>query len=101
LQTGNSIGAISTLVDGPAYVSDAFLNGQSTMPIQFDISGLPATVTLPLNGILVPQTGYTASVNTAIGTVTSPVGGTPLSGLATGLLVYAPEQLALAITSGM
>ncbi|WP_169718551.1 PE family protein, partial [Mycobacterium bohemicum] len=101
LQTGNSLGAISTLVDGPAYVGDAFLNGQSTMPIQFDISGLPATVNLPLNGILVPQTGYTASVNTAIGTVTSPVGGTPLSGLATALLVYAPEQLASAITPGM
>jgi hypothetical protein len=54
-----------------------------------------------LNGILVPPTGYTASVNTgvpAIGTITVPVGGTPISGLATGLLVFAPEQLALAIT---
>lgn len=55
----------------------------------------------PLNGILVPPTPYTASLNSGIpviGTVTVPVGGTPISGLATGLLIYAPEQLAAAIT---
>jgi len=101
LQTGDPIGAIGTLIDSPAVVTDAFLNGQSTLPIGFDISGYPAVVNLPLDGILVPQTAYTASVNTGIpviGTITAPVGGTPISGLATGLLVYAPEQLALAIT---
>lgn len=101
LQTGDLTGAIGTLIDGPAVVTNAFLNGQSTLPISFDISGFSATANLPLNGILVPQTAYTASVNTgipAIGTITVPVGGTPLSGLATGLLVFAPEQLALAIT---
>lgn len=100
MQTGDYVGAIGTLIDAPAVVTDAFLNGQSTLPIGFDISGLSATVNLPLNGILVPPTSYTASVNTGtiIGTITTPVGGTPISGLATGLLVYAPERLALAIT---
>jgi hypothetical protein len=98
LQTGDPIGAIDTLIDTPAVVTDAFLNGQSTLPLAFDISGFPATVNLPLNGLFVPPTAYTASVNTPIGTITAPVGGTPISGLATGLLVYAPEQLALAIT---
>jgi len=98
LQTGDPIGAIGTVIDTPAVVTDAFLNGQSTLPLAFDISGFPATVNLPLNGLFVPPTAYTASVNTPIGTITAPVGGTPISGLATGLLVYAPEQLALAIT---
>jgi hypothetical protein len=97
LQSGDLTGAIGTLIDGPAVVTNAFLNGQSTLPLSFDISGMPATVNHPLNGILVPQTAYTASVNTVLGTVKVPVGGTPLSGLATGLLIYAPEQLALAI----
>jgi hypothetical protein len=56
-----------------------------------------------LDGLLVPQTPYTASValGAPFGTLTVPVGGTPISGLATGLLVYAPEQLALAITPDM
>jgi hypothetical protein len=100
LQTGNYAGAIGTLIDAPAVVADAFLNGQSTLPIGFDLSGSPAVVNLPMNGILVPATPYTASVSTVIGTITAPVGGTPISGLATGLLIYAPEQLALAITPG-
>jgi hypothetical protein len=103
VQTGDFGGAIGTLLDGPAVVADAFLNGQSTLPIGFDINGMPAVVNLPLNGVLVPPTAYTASLNTgipAIGTITVPVGGTPLSGLATGLLIYAPQQLALAIASG-
>ncbi|MCW2661792.1 MAG: hypothetical protein JWP83_2944 [Mycobacterium sp.] len=100
LQTGDFGGAIGTLIDGPAVVSDAFLNGQSTLPIGFDLSGFPVTVNLPLNGILVPQTVYTASITgvPVVGTITVPVGGTPISGLATGLLIYAPEQLALAIS---
>jgi len=57
-------------------------------------------VNFPLNGILVPQTVYTASIAgvPVVGTITVPVGGTPISGLATGLLIYAPEQLALAIS---
>jgi hypothetical protein len=103
LQTRDLTGAIGTLIDAPVVVTDAFLNGQSTLPLTFDLSGNPATVNIPLNGILVPQTTYTASVTVSIPlvgpiTATVPVGGTPISGLAAGLLVYAPEQLALAIT---
>lgn len=100
LQTGNPIGAIGTLIDAPAVVTDAFLNGQSTLAIAFDVGGFPATVNLPLNGILVSQTAYTATLGNIpiFGSITVPVGGTPISGLATGLLIYAPEQLALAIT---
>jgi hypothetical protein len=100
LQTGNLAGAISTLVDGPAVVGNAFLNGQSTLPIAFDVSGYPTTINLPLDGLLVPVTPYTAKLSgLPLGaSLTVPVGGTPLSGLATGLLVYAPEQLARAIT---
>ncbi len=100
LQAGNWSGAATTLIDAPAVVTDAFLNGQSTLPISFNVSGYPATINLPLNGLLVPPTPYTASIDSGvpvIGTITVPVGGTPISGLATGLLIYAPEQLALAI----
>ena len=35
LQTGDPIGAIGTLIDAPAVVTNAFLNGQSTLPIKF------------------------------------------------------------------
>ncbi|MGF2946170.1 hypothetical protein ACQV26_13680, partial [Mycobacterium sp. Lab-001] len=64
------------------------------------VSGYPATVNVPLNGLLVPVTPYTATISgLPLGaSITSTVGGTPLSGLATGLLVYAPAQLAQAIT---
>lgn len=98
VQTGNWSGAATALVDAPAVVTDAFLNGQSTLPIAFEVSGNPAVLNLPLNGILVPPTPYTATVTVPlVGPITTAVGGTPLSGLATGLLIYAPEQLALAI----
>ncbi|WP_156689646.1 PE family protein [Mycobacterium sp. Marseille-P9652] len=97
LQTGDFGGAITTLVDAPALVTDAFLNGQSTLPITFDVGGLPATLNLPMNGLLAPVTPYTAAVNIGGGAITLPVGGTPISGLATGLSVYAPAQLASAI----
>ncbi len=100
VQTGNLTGAIGTFLDGPANVGNAFLNGQSTLPISFDVSGYPATLNLPLNGLLAPVTPYTATVTgiPIYGSLTANVTGTPLSGLATGLFVYAPEQLALAIT---
>jgi hypothetical protein len=137
LQTGNLGGAIDTLIDAPAVVTNAFLNGETTLPLSFPIPSFTetfpggalaggtlsftngsATLDLPLDGILVPQTPITGAFNgTASGSGLSfslsnlaaaalnavlplnvDVGGTPISGLATGLLVFAPEQLALAIT---
>jgi hypothetical protein len=137
LQTGNLTGALGTLIDAPAVVDNAFLNGEMTLPLSFPLPTLTldlgsqiflgqqllgivtlngvADVNIPLDGILVPETPATASLTgTATGTgiasnavaglinsslpLTVDVGGTPISGLATGLLVFAPEQLALAIT---
>lgn len=105
VQTGNWSGAATALIDAPAVVTDAFFNGQSTLPIAFEVSGNPAVLNLPLDGILVPPTPYTATVTLTVPLVgpvpvTTAVGGTPISGLATGLLIYGPEQLALAIGAG-
>ena len=99
VQTGNWSGAAAALIDGPAVVTDAFLNGQSTLPLGLTISGYPAVINLPLNGILVPTTPYTASISglPIIGSITLPVGGTPLSGIVPGLLSFLPEELAAAI----
>lgn len=133
LETGNPLGAIGTLIDAPAVVTNAFLNGQTSLPLSIPIPALsvslgttPLTGTLsltngsadlhiPLDGILVPQTPITASIDgTATGTglasniaaalvnsqlpLNVDVLGTPTSGLLTALLVFAPEQFALAIT---
>jgi hypothetical protein len=135
LQTGNLPGALATLFDAPAVVTNAFLNGETTLDLSFPVPNvtetfpggalLGGTLTLtnntaafsiPLDGILVPQTTMTGSFDgTASGTGVTGialaalfnallpiddvvVGGTPTSGLATGLLVSAPEALALAIT---
>jgi hypothetical protein len=99
VQTGDWSGAAVAVIDAPAVVADGFLNGEMTLPLTFDLGGYPATLNIPLDGVLVGTTPYTASIDLGypFGTITFPVEGTPISGLATGLLVYAPEQLALAI----
>ncbi len=100
VQTGNWPGAAAAVIDAPAVVANDFLNGQATLPVSFDIDGYPATINFPLDGILVPDTGYTASISglPIVGTITVPVGGTPLSGLVPALLNFLPEELATAIT---
>lgn len=133
LQTGNLTGAIATLIDAPAVVTNGFLNGETTLPLSIplpdfttNLGPLPfggtlsltngnADINIPLDGLLVPQTPITGSVTgTATGTGLAGIAaaalvntqlplnvdvlGTPTSGLITALLVYAPEQLALAIT---
>jgi hypothetical protein len=103
LQTGNLAGAIGTLIDAPGVITNAFLNGRLTLPLSFVSDGLAVTINFPLDGLLVPQTPLTATVTVDVPifgpqTITVPIGGTPISGLATGLLVFKPEQLALAIT---
>ena len=101
LESGNFAGAASALVDAPAVITDGFLNGQMTLPIHVDAGGYPVTINLPLDGLLVPVTPYTASVTVMIGTIpfttTATVGGTPLSGLVPALITYVPDQLAKAI----
>ncbi|MDP7723171.1 PE family protein [Mycobacterium sp. TY814] len=91
--TGDWAGAAGAIIDAPAVIADGFLNGTTTLPIGFDISGYPTVINLPLSGILVPNTGYTASLSglPIVGTLTVPVAGTPLSGLVTGL--YNAAQL--------
>ena len=93
VRTGDWAGAAAAVIDAPAVIADGFLNGQTTLPIGFDISGYPTVINLPLNGILVPNTGYTASLSglPIVGSLTVPVAGTPLSGLVTGL--YNASQL--------
>jgi PE family len=133
LDTGNLTGALGTLFDAPAVVTNAFLNGATTLPLSFSLPDFStnlgngpllgtlsftngvADIDIPLDGLLVPETPITASLTgTASGNgvasiaaaalvnsqlpLNEDVGGTPISGLATGLLVFAPEQLALAIT---
>ena len=97
VETGNWSGAAAALLDAPAVVTNGFLNGEMTLPLTFDVGGIPLTLNVPLNGIRVPQTPYTASVDLgSLGTLTVPVGGTPLSGLVTGLY-NASGQLATEI----
>ncbi|OBA72862.1 hypothetical protein A5641_07325 [Mycobacterium sp. 1554424.7] len=98
VQTGDGVGAVTAVLDSPAVVANGFLNGESTLPLTFNIGGFTATIDLPLDGILVPPTPYTATVTLPppFGAVTVPVGGTPVSGIAAGLH-YAAEQLAAAI----
>ncbi|OBK48133.1 PE family protein [Mycobacterium sp. 1081908.1] len=135
LQTGNLTGAIGTLVDAPAVVTDAFLNGETTLALSLPLPNFStnlgnsillgtlsftngnADINIPLDGLLVPQTPITGTITgTASGTGVASIAaatlvnsqlplpvdvlGTPTSGLLTALLVFAPEQLALAITPG-
>ncbi len=109
---GNWPAAIGTLLAAPGVCTDAFLNGQSILPVDIvviaDVAGIPiptpVTLNLPMDGLLVPETPYTATLDLSAATggllakQTVPVEGAPLSGLLTGLLSYAPQQLADAIT---
>jgi len=112
-QAGNWPGAASTLIGAPGVITNAFLNGHSTLPVDVvvvaDVDGLgptptPVTLNLPMDGLLVPVTPYTATLGFSgatgglIADQTLPVEGAPISGLLTGLLSYAPQQLATAIT---
>jgi hypothetical protein len=96
VQTGDGLGAAAAVLDAPAVVANGFLNGETTLPVGFTFGAFPTTINVPLNGILVPPTPYIATVGTPLGTVTVPVGGTPLSGAIAGLY-YASGQLASAI----
>ncbi|RFZ40914.1 PE family protein [Mycobacterium marinum] len=94
-QSGNVLAAAAAVLDAPAVVANGLLNGQSTFPLTIDALGIPTTLNLPMDGILVPAGPYTASIPD-LG-VTATVNGTPLGGVAPGLLTLLPEQLAEAI----
>ncbi|MGO9380754.1 MAG: PE family protein [Mycobacterium sp.] len=98
VQTGNVVGATAAVLDAPAAVANGFLNGQSTLPLSIDVTGLPVTINIPMDGLLVPATEYTATVPGLSefgfqGLVT----GTPIGGLLPGLLTYLPADLAAAL----
>lgn len=94
VQTGNPLGAATTLIDAPAAMANGFLNGQSTLPLTLNVGGLITTVNIPLDGILVPAAPYTGNI-TGLGEV--PVFGTPVGGIVPDLLNFLPEELAAAL----
>jgi len=84
----------SALINAPADITNAFLNGHDVLPVSAVLDGIPITLDFPLDGILVGPTPATLTLD---GIVTLPIGGTPISGLIPGLY-YASQQLAHAIT---
>ena len=103
VQTGNVAAATATLLDAPAVVTNAFLNGTTTIalpPAVINYLGLTidSTLYLPLGGILTPlafPSGVAELFGTEIPLTVS--GGTPVGGLIPGLLSFGP-QLAQDIT---
>jgi hypothetical protein len=103
VQTGNVAAATATLLDAPAVVTNAFLNGTTTIalpPAVINYSGLTidSTLYLPLGGILTPLAfpqGIAELFGIEIPLTVS--GGTPVGGLIPGLLSFGP-QLAKDIT---
>ena len=104
VQSGNPMGAVADVLDAPAVVANGFLNGQTSFPLSITAVGIPTTLNLPLDGILVPPGPYTALVDlSGLGLgplyLDSTVTGTPLGGIIPGLLDFLPDQLAAAISA--
>ncbi len=116
MQAGNGAGAFAALIDAPAVITNAFLNGQATYPYALNLSSLTgpavgqiANVSVvgnfPLDGLLHPPGYYPVTVTVTLlnSTVLPPlivdlgVGSTPFTGLLPFLINYAPQQLAQAI----
>ncbi|OBF50999.1 hypothetical protein A5787_07690 [Mycobacterium sp. 852002-50816_SCH5313054-b] len=104
VQAGNASAAAATLLDAPAVVADAFLNGTTVVtlpPAMVSLLGLtlPSTTFLPLGGLLTPLA--TPQVLVDLFGTTLPLelsGGTPIGGLIPGLLSF-PAQLAADIAA--
>jgi hypothetical protein len=117
LGSGNPTTVLTALIDGPANIANAFLNGS----VGLDVLG----INLPLlNGILVPDSSLDVTVgadvitqlltalgadSTLLGLLTDLLGSLPTSdlanitvgpfgGLADGLINYVPQQIAAALT---
>jgi hypothetical protein len=98
VQSGNLLGATKAVLDAPAAMANGFLNGQSTLPLPVDFTGLNTILDIPLDGILVPAAQYTATIpSNTQGGFGVLVDGTPIGGLLPGLLSYLPADLAAAL----
>lgn len=97
-QTGDVVGAATALLNTPAAVTNGFLNGQFTVPLQLTALGFPTTLNLPLSGILVDPTAYSAVADAGGGLlIPGVVTGTPLGGIVPDLLNLLPRSLATAL----
>jgi hypothetical protein len=99
LQTGNLVGAVDTVLDSPAILANATLNGQTLLtlpPVTLDLGGLSVTTSLeiPFGGILAPLSPLTAEV---FGIPLQLEAGTHIGGIIPALTQFVPEQLAQAI----
>ncbi|WP_158090421.1 PE family protein [Mycobacterium sp. IEC1808] len=104
-QAGNASAFAATLLDAPAVVADAFLNGSMLVPLPpaaVSLFGftLPSTTYLPLGGILTPLSLPSVFVDLGGGDLAQLqlTGGTPIGGLIPGLLSF-PAQLAADIAA--
>ena len=99
LQTGNLVGAVDTVLDSPAILANATLNGQTLFtlpPVTLDLGGLSLTTSLeiPFGGLLAPLSPLTAEV---FGIPLQLQAGTHIGGIIPALTQFVPEQLAQAI----
>lgn len=83
LQSGDLLAALGAVIDAPAELADAFLNGHATIVT----AGVP--IALPVSGILAGLEGLTFGDND--------LEGTPFGGLLSILFELLPQQLAAAI----
>lgn len=114
LGAGNFLGVLGTLIDSPAVITNALLNGQVIQDVQIPIALPPPlappfpteiliNLHVPIDGILVPPHYATATVSTnsqiAIPGVPfeATIFGTPFMGLVPLLVNYMPQQFAQAI----
>jgi len=108
LLAGNGAAALGALVNSPAVVANAFLNGETivdmTIPVPTGLpSPLPASIPivlhLPFDGILVPPHPLTATIDLGIfGQLPVTIFGTPFMGIVPLMVNYLPQQLAASIT---
>ena len=99
LQTGNLVGAVDTVLDSPATLANAALNGETLLslpPVTLDLGGLSVTTSLevPFGGLLAPLSPLTAEV---FGIPLQLEAGTHIGGIIPALTQFLPEQLADAI----
>lgn len=96
MQTGNPLTVFTAMVDAPANVTNAFLNGEATVPLPLPVPGLSAVMAdVPFRGLLVPVQPFTTTATlpgSPLPSVT--ITGPPVGGLLPALLGYTPQLLA-------